>query len=984
MRGMLRFTFDGRSYRGRPGATLAAALIANGVRLVGRSFKYHRPRGIYSAGPEEPNALVTLRDGGRHEPNIPATMVELYDGLVATSQNRWPSLKLDLLSVNGLLKPILPAGFYYKTFMWPRAAWYRLYEPAIRRAAGLGAAGHAPDPDRYERAFAHADVLVIGGGPAGLMAALAAGRAGARVILADERAGPGGHLLGECAEIDGRPGSDWLRGVVEALGKLDNVRVFSRTTVFGQYDGLTFGAVERVADHMAAPPPHLPRQRSWTIHARQAVIAAGAIERPLVFAGNDLPGVMLAGAARRYLNQYEAMPGRQVVVFTNNDDGYRTARDLAEAGARVTLVDPRPEAEAGGGALLWGANVEVLYAHAVIEAAGGARLRRATVAPLGEGARTWSGRVLPCDLLCVSGGWNPTVHLPSHVGHRPVYDSGIAAYVLKDDLQDVQIAGGAAGTFDLGRVLSEGLAAGKRAAAACGHRTGGSVEAPRVAAEPAYGIAPCWRLPSELSAPGKAFVDLQNDVTVADLELSEREGFGRAEHAKRYTTLGMATDQGKLANVNALGILSGLSGLDLSETGTTTFRPPYTGVALGALAGGASGAAFQAERLSAMHDWHESRGAVFTQAGLWMRPYYYPRDGEDFAAAVRREVATVRSAVGIVDISTLGKFEVRGPDAGAFLDRLYANTFSSLGIGRARYGLMLREDGIVFDDGTVSRLADDRYLVTVSTAHTAAVFEHMDHGQQVLWPELDVQVCDVGERWAAMAVAGPESRKVLQGVVEGLDLDNAAFPPLSVAGARIGGVAVRIFRISFSGELAYEVFVPAGHGEACWEVILEAGEAFGIAPYGTEAMTVMRTEKGHVAGPELDGRTTAGDLGLGRMMSSKKDYIGRRMTDRPGLQNAGRLRLVGLKAVSADAVPRMGAHLVTDAQARGPDVSEGHVTTSVFSPTLGRGIGLGLLARGDERHGERLFAVFPLRDETVEVEVVDPVFVDAEGERARV
>ncbi|MGI9384454.1 MAG: glycine cleavage T C-terminal barrel domain-containing protein, partial [Methyloligellaceae bacterium] len=574
--------------------------------------------------------------------------------------------------------------------------------------------------------------------------------------------------------------------------------------------------------------------------------------------------------------------------------------------------------------------------------------------------------------------------LPSHLGRRPAFEPGIAAYVLKGDVKDVQIAGGAAGTFDLGRVLSEGLNAGNAAAAACGFREGRGAKVPSVKPEPAYGIAPFWRLPPELSAPGKAFVDLQNDVTVADLELSDREGFGRAEHAKRYTTLGMATDQGKLANVNALGILSGLRGADLNRTGTTVFRPPYTGVALGALAGGASGASFQAKRLSAMHDWHDRHGAVFTQAGLWLRPYYFPRDGEDFAAAVRREVETVRSAAGIVDISTLGKFEVRGADAGAFLDRLYANTFSSLRTGRARYGLMLREDGIVFDDGTVSRLADDHFFVTVSTAHAAAVHEHMDHSQQVLWPELDVQFCDVCEQWAAMAVAGPESRNVLQAAVEGLDLGNTAFPPLSVAEATIGGVPVRVFRISFSGELAYEVFVASGYGEAGWEAILEAGRDFGISPYGTEAMTVMRTEKGHVAGPELDGRTTASDLGHARMMSAKKDYIGRRMTDRPGLQRPDRLQLVGLRALSDGAVPRMGAHLVTDPAARGASVSEGHVTTSVFSPTLGCGIGLGLLARGTERHGERLFAVFPLKDETVEVEVIDPVFVDAQGERARV
>ncbi len=974
---VLRFTFDGRVLTGHPGDTLASALLANGVHLVGRSFKYHRPRGIFTAGPEEPNALVTL---GRGEPNIPATTIELFDGLEARSQNRWPSLGFDLLAVNSALKPFFPAGFYYKTFMWPRAFWYRLYEPMIRHAAGLGTLVNEPDPDRYEHGHLHADVLVVGAGPAGLVAAREAARTGARVLLVDEQPEPGGHLAGEQMEIDGKAGADWAGEVAGELGEMKNVRMLSRTCIFGRYDGLTFGALERVGDHLGERE-NLPRQRFWTLHAKQFICAAGAIERPLVFANNDRPGIMLAGAARGYLNRHGVLPGREVLVFTNNDDAYLTARDLARAGAAVTVVDAR---ENSTGAEILPANVEVLYGQVIIDTGGGRHVHSAIIAPVDGGGAHSGGQPRRCDLICISGGWNPTTHLLSHLGRKPAWDDAIAAYVMRDPGEGAHVAGGAAGTFDLGSALKDAVVAGRNAAGACGFRAKGKAVLPAPEGTPVYGVTPLWRLPQELSSGAGSFVDLQNDVTVADLELAQREGFGHADQAKRYTTLGMATDQGKLSNVNALGILAGLQGKTLAETGTTTFRPLYSAVALGALAGQNRAGEFAPVRHSAMQDWHEEHGAVFTQAGLWLRPYYYPREGEDFAATVNREVTAVRSGVGMVDVSTLGKIELQGPDAGAFLDRLYTGSFSKMKIGRARYGVMLREDAMVLDDGTVSRLAENHYFITVTTANAAAVMRHMEFCHQVHWPAMDVQFCSVSEAWSVMAVAGPDSREVLLRVVEDLDLSNEAFPVLSVGEGTVGGAFARIFRISFSGELAYEVYTPAGFGLGVWEAIFDAGRSSGITPYGTESMTVMRTEKGHVAGPELDGRTTANDLGLGRMMSARKDFVGRWLAGREGLVGADRLQLVGLMPVAEGGSFVKGAHLVADPGARGPDASQGHVTSAVHSPTCDGFIALALLKNGRARTGERLFAVSPLHGEQIEVEVTDPVFVDRQGERMRV
>ena len=973
----IAFTFDGRRYQGHPGDTLAAALLANGVRLVGRSFKYHRPRGIYSAGPEEPNALVRLRTGARAEPNTRATMIELYDGLEAESQNRWPSLGADLWAINDLLSPLFPAGFYYKTFMGPRGAWM-FYERFIRKAAGLGVAPRAPDPDRYERRHAHCDVLVVGGGPAGLAAALAAGRAGARVILADETAALGGQLKRERIAIDGRPALDWVGQAVRELQALPEVTLLSRATAFGYYDHNLVALAERVADHVPVPPPYTPRGRLWQVRARQVVLATGAIERPLMFADNDRPGVMLAGAARAYANQFAVRPGARAVVFTNHDDAYRTALDLAEIGIQVAaIVDARPVA---GGPLAVKARakgIEILAGHAALAARAGRQVHGVELCALDQnGVARGVTRVIGCDLVCVSGGWSPSVHLHSQSGGRLAYDEAIAAFVPSTPKQAARSAGAARGRFGLAACLADGFEAGTAAARDAGFGSGAASPAPRVEEDAEAALRPLWLVPSRRK--GKRFVDIQDDVTADDVGLAAREGYLSVEHLKRYTTLGMGTDQGKTANVNGLAIMAQLRGEPIPAIGTTTFRPPYTPVTFGLLAGRENGKAFAAIRRTPMHDWHEEQGAVFVEAGLWLRPRYYPRPGEGMREAAAREAKHVREAVGLVDVTTLGKIDVQGPDAAEFLNRVYVNGWKTLAIGKARYGLMLREDGIVFDDGTTSRIGEHRYFMTTTTANAAKVLAHLEYYLQVVWPELRVQVTSVTEEWAAMAVAGPRSRAVLAKLAD-IDVSEGALPFMGACDCRIRGVPGRVFRISFSGELAYEINVPADWGRAVWEEVMAAGREHGIIAYGTEAMGVLRIEKGHVAGPEINGQTTPHDLGLGHLVSAKKDFIGRALLTRPGLAAPDRPRLVGLVPQDGRTRIRAGAQIVAAASGEGPAL--GHVTSAAFSPTLGRPIALALLSRGSERKGETLHAAFPLRGEVVSVAVTGSVFVDPEGKR---
>src|SRR5215472_6922694 len=777
----------------------------------------------------------------------------MYDGLEAASQNRWPSLRFDLLSVNSLLASALAAGFYYKTFMWPAGFWERVYEPLIRRAAGLGRVAEMADPDAYEQAFAFCDVLIIGGGPTGLAAAHTAGRAGVRVILCEQDFAFGGRLLSDDREIAGAPGEVWAQNIVDELQENPDVRLMPRTCVFGVYDGGTYGAVERVADHLTEPPPHQPRQRLWRIVAKRAVVAAGAIERPLVFSGNDRPGVMMASAIRSYVNRFAVRPGTRVALFTNNDGGWQTASLLNARGIEIAaVIDSRAEVSATLRSSCPAAHI--VTGGQVISTSGSPQLRAINV-------RTRDGtETIEVDTLGISGGWNPDVSLTCHHNGRPRWSDQIAAFVPDASPPGLVPAGSGNGQMLLRDCLAEGYNAGCRVVNDVG-LAAKRIIPPEVDDE-TFTIASLWHIPT-----GKAFVDFQNDVTAADIALAEREGFRSVEHLKRYTTLGMATDQGKLSNVNGLAMMAAMTGRAIPATGTTSYRPPCTPIAIGAIAGHHRGRQFRPVRLTPSHQWAEEHGADFVESGPWLRAQSFPRPGEkDWLETVTREVRTVRLAVGFCDVSTLGKIEVHGPDAGAFLDRLYINTFSNLSVGRARYGLMLREDGIAFDDGTTSRLAEDRYFMTTTTANAVRVFQHMHLCHQVLWPEFDVQFVSVTDQWAQFSVAGPRARATLAAIVDApFDLSNGAFPYMAVAELEVcNGVPARLYRLSFSGELAYEIGVPARYGDALPRALMQAGEPFGIVPYGTEALGVMRIEKGHVAGNELDGRTTADDLGFGR------------------------------------------------------------------------------------------------------------------------
>ena len=952
----LNFTFDGKAFSGFAGDTLASALIANDVHLMGRSFKYHRPRGVISAGSSEPNALVELREGARKEANTRATMIELYDGLVAKSQNRWPSLEFDVGTLNSLASAMFVAGFYYKTFMWPKSFWEKIYEPIIRKAAGLGSASKEADPDKYEKAYAHCDFLVVGSGPTGLMAAITAARSGARVILADESSVLGGSLLNENEEIGGMSGLAWAMAAIAELGSMPNVTLMPRTTIFGWYDDNIFGAVERMNDHVLEPSPYEPRQRYWRIMAKRAVMATGAEERPIVFGGNDVPGVMLAGALRTYANRYAVAAGKSVCVFTNNNSGYRTARDLKAHGVHVeAIVDSRKESKADSD------GVRVLRGGAIVNVTGGKRV---------TGVELADHRSISCDAVAMSGGWSPIVNLMCHRGAKPAWDERIAGFVPPNVGDAFVAAGSAAGKM----LLSECLADGARA----GTLKGRTPAIPKCRDE-AFAVTPLWWVKQ---STGKAFVDYQNDSTAKDLPLAAQEGYRDIELAKRYTTAGMATDQGKLGNVNAIAILAEATGRTMDQVGTTTFRPYYTPVPFGAIAGPFVGHHFQPVRKTPLHEWAEEQGAVFVETGLWMRSSWFPQGAEDWLASASREVLTTRERVGLCDVSTLGKIDVQGLDAAEFLNRLYCNTFSTLDVGKARYGLMLREDGIVFDDGTTSRLAADHFLMTTTTANAARVMSHMEFCHQAHWPDLDVQYVSVTEQWAQMAIVGPKARATLQKIVDKVTLDDASFPYLAAKEISIlGGMNARLFRISFSGEHAYELAVPTDYGNLVARSVMQAGEEFGITPYGIEALSIMRIEKGHVAGGELNGTTTAGDLGLGKMMSSKKDYIGRMMAAREGLVDKNRQCVVGIKPCDVSDKIRAGSHLLKKGDVPSMAADQGYISSVAWSPMLNMWLGLALLANGRERHGEVVKIFDGVRNIHMYGVICDPMHYDRENKK---
>ena len=1011
---ILRFRFDGRIYAGHPGDTLASALLANGIMLMGRSFKYHRPRGPISAGAEEPNALVTIGEGARRTPNLRATQVELHDGLVAVSQNRAPSLAFDVGAAAGLFAPLLSAGFYYKTFMGPGRAWHRLYEPLIRRAAGLGVAPSAPDPDSYTQRYAHCDVLVVGAGAAGVAAALAASEHGAHVILVDEQNECGGGLLAEHGvAIDGTASAIWLDAALQDLARRPSVRLLPRTTAFGYFAQNFVALSERLTDHRGAPAPGNARERLWKVRARRVVLAAGAIERPLVFANNDRPGVMLAGAARAFVNRWGVRPGSRAVVCTADDSGYAAARDLARAGIAVAAV---ADLRAAPGCDPQG--LPVRPATAVVDTGGGLRVTSAVLRRIGSDG---AAEHVPCDLVAMAGGWTPSLHLFSQSRGTLAFDGERRIYLPGEPAQEMICAGACRGLSGIAACLADGFAAGAWAADFSLSAPGGGEGRVRWATPVALEAAPPhppiasrrappsppasaggegtillgrkpvvtgetipsggWHglVPGALAA--KSFVDFQNDVKASDIALAVREGFRSIEHVKRYTTAGMATDQGKTSNMNALAVASDALGKTMPEVGLTTFRMPYTPVTFGAFAGHSRGSLFDPVRRTPMHEWAAARGAVFEDVGQWKRANRFPRAGETMAQAVARECRAVRNAAGLFDASTLGKIEVAGPDAAAFLERIYVNAFAKLAPGRCRYGLLLNEAGFVIDDGVIGRLAPDRFHVTTTTGGAASVLSLMEDYLQTEFTDLRCWLASVTEQWAVVAVQGPRARDVIAPLVEGIDLSPAAFPHMSVAEARIRGIQARLFRVSFTGELGFEINVPAAHGPAVWDAVWQSGQTHGLEPYGTEAMHVLRAEKGYiVVGQETDGTVTPADLGLTWAVGkSKPDFIGKRSLVRPDLIAQGRPQLVGLLTEDPTTVLEEGAQIVSDRAAPVGSAAAGHVTSSYLSETLGRSIALAMLADGRARMGQTVFV--PMPGGAVAARVASPLFYDAEGAR---
>ena len=979
----ISFKFNGKKYFGYSGDTLASALLANGVHLIGRSFKYHRPRGFIGAGVDEPNAKLQLYKGAKTEPNALATEIELVEGLVAKSQNCWPSVSFDFGAINNVLNKFFPAGFYYKTFKWPKSFWYKIYEPIIRKAAGLGIAPLEPDPDRYEHKYEHCDMLIVGSGPSGLASALAAAKNGAKVILAEDKPRYGGSLLTDDVTIGNKKGNQWADEVIGQLKSMQNVLIKNRSQVFGYYDRNMMVMLERTKDHDEKLSKFTPRQRLWYIRAKQVIISTGSIERPLVFGNNDRPGILLASAAKEYMKVYGVLVGKKPIIFTNNDTAYDLAVDFKKNGIDSLVIDIRSDSDNSIVKEAKELGVQIKFSHGIINAEGYLRVKSAKIGKLNKDRSDYENfETVPCDCICVSGNWTPTVHLSSQSGNKLKFDEKINAFVPNKSKQKEQTIGSANGSFTLEKSLEEGFNKGYELS---NQITNNNLKTEKPSSnERKYEKQDnFWCMPLSKNKNYKRFVDFQNDVAVSDIELALREGYRSIEHVKRYTTLGMATDQGKTSNLNGLQLVSNIEDKVIPEVGHTTFRPPYSPITIGAIVGREVGKNYRPTRKSPMHEWHKKNNAVFVDAGLWVRPRYYKQNNENLFDAAKREAKNVRNNVGICDVTSLGKIDIKGDDSAEFLNRVYTNAWLKLPVGKARYGVMLREDGIVFDDGTTTRISEKHFHMTTTTAQAVNVLAHLEYYLQVVWPELDVNVVSTTEQWAGAAIAGPNSRNLLEKLFPNDDVSNEGIPFMGYKESNLFNIPARIFRISFSGELAYEINVESGYGIFMWEKIIELGKEMSIEPYGTEALSSLRIEMGHVAGSEIDGRVISHDLSLEGMLSKKKDFIGKRSLNRTAFLDPNREKIVGVVPVDKKTMIPEGSYIVANANAPLPNPKLGHVSASCWSVEYDNPFSLAIIKDGKKRIGEKLYAVSPLKNKNIPVEIVSSHYVDPKGERVR-
>ena len=979
----ISFTFNGKKLFGYEGDTIASALIANGIHLVGRSFKYHRPRGFFGAGVEEPNAKLQVEFNGHSEPNVNATEMELVEGLSATSQNCWPSVNFDVGAINNFLKMFFPAGFYYKTFMWPKSFWYKIYEPFIRKAAGLGVASIEKDKERYEHKFEYCDLLVTGSGPSGLASAYAAAKNGAKVILAEDKPRFGGTLLTDDVSIDNLSGKDWAEKIISELKSMPNVTVKNRSQVFGYYDHNMLVMFERVSDHLEKKSKFTPRQRLWYIRAKETILSTGSIERPIVFGNNDTPGIFLSAAAKEYMKVYGVLVGKKPLIFTNNDSAYETALEFKKNNVEPIILDTREEHSSELIDEAKSKGIDIRFSHGVIVANGYKKVKSAKIGKLNKDKNSFEKiETIECDCICVSGFWTPSVHLASQSGNKLKYEEKIDAFIPDKKKQHETSVGAANGSFTLEESLKHGFENGSNLSAKITENKT-EISIPNVN-EKKYGAHDkFWCMPLPKNENPKRFVDFQNDVSVSDIEIALREGYRSIEHVKRYTTLGMATDQGRTSNLNGLQLVSNIENKIVPEVGHTTFRPPFTPITIGTIVGREVGMEYMPTRKTPMHEWHEKNNAVFVDAGAWKRPRYYKQGNETLFEASKREAKNVRENVGICDVTTLGKIDIKGPDAAEFLNRVYTNAWMKLPVGKARYGLMLREDGIVMDDGTTTRISENHYHMTTTTAQAANVLSHLEYYLQIVWPELNVNVVSTTEQWAGAAIAGPKSRDMLSKLYPDLDVSNDALPVMGFKEADFFGVPSRIFRISFSGELAYEINVKSDHGMFMWEKMMEVGKEFGNQPYGTEALSTLRIEMGHVAGPELDGRTIPSDVSLNGLVSKKKDFIGKNSLGREAFNVESRQKIVGLIPIDRKSSIPEGSHIVQDQNAKLPNPKLGHVSSSCWSVENNNPFSLAIMKDGKNMIGKKFFAVSPLKNKSIEVEVISSHYVDPEGKRVR-